>query len=279
MGKNEVMSVSRLWQWFEKPRQAVGRRWPGRRDDADRHVPSMVYPDDVYLVSYPRSGNTWARFMLANLIRPAGAEVTFQNIMRFVPAVHQDLSLLDTIPRPRFVKSHAPLEPRYPRSIYLVRDGRDVYVSYYHYQRQKLPPGTTLADYLVMEHWPCSWGEHVNSWLDAALPQDRFLLIRYERLYEQPEQELRRMAVFAGLDATDAEISRAVQNSTFDSMRQIEETEGHPRAGRFSGKFVRSGRVGGWQAHFGAHDREIFKALGTENEALVRLGYESSADW
>ena len=87
------------------------------------------------------------------------------------------------------------------------------------------------------------------------------------------------MATFAGIEATGAQIAEAVQNSTFDSMRQIEETAGHPRAQRFSGRFVRSGQVGGWQDHFGPREREAFKALDIENEALVRLGYEASADW
>lgn len=245
----------------------------------DRRVPDKAYDDDVYLVSYPRSGNTWARFLLANLIRPADTAVTFQTVAHILPDLHTDREQIEALSRPRIIKSHAPLEPRYPRTIYLVRDGRDVYVSYYHYRRDKLPAGTTLADYLPLDHWPCSWGEHVSGWLDAGLPEERFLLVRYEHLAEEPERELARMAAFAGIKATAAEIAAAVQNSTFDSMRRIEDRSGHPRAGHFSGHFVRSGKVGGWQAHFGPRERAAFQALACDNQALVRLGYESSRDW
>ena len=47
------------------------------RDIADRNV--AVYADDTFLVSYPRSGNTWTRFLIANLLHPE-VEVGFANI-------------------------------------------------------------------------------------------------------------------------------------------------------------------------------------------------------
>lgn len=260
-------------------RRALRLRLWGRDRASNRRIPSSVYPDDTYLVSYPRSGNTWIRFMVANLIRPPETPVTFQNLARFTPSVHEDLELLKKAPRPRFIKSHAPLEPRYPRTVYLVRDGRDVYVSYYHYRHAELPEHMTLAEYLQADHWPCSWGEHVTSWIDAGLPEDRFLLVRYERILQDPERELHRIATFIGLNPSDIEVRKAVNNSSFHSMRWIEQTSGHPRSDRFSGQFVRSGNAGGWRTHFGKREREVFKAREQENQALVRLGYEPTADW
>src|SRR5438552_14985380 len=38
-----------------------------------------VHPNDVFLVSYPRSGNTWIRFLIGNLAYP-DVTVTFANI-------------------------------------------------------------------------------------------------------------------------------------------------------------------------------------------------------
>src|SRR5208337_5516979 len=85
-----------------------------------------VRPDDTFLVSYPRSGNTWTRFLIANLLHPQ-EHVTFANIERQVPdAEAQSSRYMRGVPSPRIIKSHSYFHPRYPRVIYIVRDPRDV---------------------------------------------------------------------------------------------------------------------------------------------------------
>jgi hypothetical protein len=46
-----------------------------------------VFSDDAFLTSYPRSGNTWGRFLIGNLIYQA-APVTFANIEARIPEIH-----------------------------------------------------------------------------------------------------------------------------------------------------------------------------------------------
>ena len=41
-------------------KRALGLHHPGRNLD--------VWPDDVFILSYPKSGNTWTRFLIANLV-------------------------------------------------------------------------------------------------------------------------------------------------------------------------------------------------------------------
>jgi len=244
---------------------------------AIRYVPKRIYDDDIFLVSYPKSGNTWVRFMLANLICPEGVNVDFNSVDHIIPEVYKDNKKMEQIQRPRFIKSHAPFHPRYPRVIYVARDGRDVYISYYHYEKKKFHEGFSLTDYLKCNHWPCSWSEHIISWLNANLSDERLLVVCYERLREEPEKELRRIASFSGFSVTDAEIVEAVRCSTFKTMRKLEETQGHPRKGEFSGRFVRQGSVGGWRDYFGAQEKALFKA--SDNDGLVLLGYEQNAEW
>ena len=68
------------------------------------HAPGRnlaVFPDDTFLVSYPKSGNTWARFLIANLIHP-GEKIDFSNVNRIIPGpeVTRNRALMRT-PRPR----------------------------------------------------------------------------------------------------------------------------------------------------------------------------------
>ncbi len=52
-------------------RRMLGLHHPGRN--------LLVYPDDVFIVSYPKSGNTWTRFLIANLLHPE-IQTDFGNI-------------------------------------------------------------------------------------------------------------------------------------------------------------------------------------------------------
>jgi len=64
-----------------------------------------VFPDDTFLVSYPRSGNTWTRFLIANLLFQ-DQEVSFMNIDYLIPdVININRRELAKIPRPRLITS------------------------------------------------------------------------------------------------------------------------------------------------------------------------------
>src|SRR5437868_10954354 len=99
---------------------------------AGRNV--FVFPDDVFIVSFPRSGNTWTRFLVGNLISQ-NEPISFVNVESRIPDIylHSQESLC-RMSRPRVLKSHEPFDPRYKKVIYVVRDPRDVAVSRYHFR-------------------------------------------------------------------------------------------------------------------------------------------------
>ena len=89
----------------------------------------FIYPDDVFLVSYPRSGNTWIRYILAHLLAPY--EVIDRNRTLY-PDIYVPINW-QKVTMPRMIKSHEPFTKEYPKIIYLMRDGRDVACSYYNF--------------------------------------------------------------------------------------------------------------------------------------------------
>jgi hypothetical protein len=202
------------------------------RDQAGRNF--AVFPDDTMVVSYPRSGNTWTRFLVANLLHP-GEEVTFANIETLIPDTSSISNrALKRIPRPRVIKSHEYFDHRYPRVIYIVRDPRDVALSYYDFQRKyrQVQDGYPLERYvddfvngrLISASWG-TWGENVASWLSTREGSDRFLLVRFEDMLKDTPRELTRIAQFLGVSVTAEMLQRAITNSSSGHMQQLEKEQ------------------------------------------------------
>jgi hypothetical protein len=251
-------------------------------DKAERNF--AVYPDDTFVVSYPRSGNTWTRFLIANLIHP-DKNVSFANIEQLIPdTASQSNRALKRTARPRIIKTHEYFDHRYPRTIYIVRDPRDVALSYYDFQRKyrQIEDDHPLERYvedfvagrLISSSWG-TWSENVASWIFTRGHRENFLLLRYEDMMQDTLSQLARIAVFLGIEADPARLQRSVELSSADRMRELEKSESEQwvatRGRRPDIPFIRTAKSGGWRTSMpAACVHRIESAWG---ELMTRLGY------
>ncbi|MGI0081666.1 MAG: sulfotransferase domain-containing protein [Nitrososphaerales archaeon] len=257
------------------------------RVHADRSL--TVFPDDVFLVSYPRSGNTWTRFLVGNLVYPEG-HLTFATLDSRIPPIYLFPNrVLRRISRPRILKSHECFDPKYLKTIYIVRDPRDVIVSLYYYLlkrgfcRENNSPNDIVARFLSEGYNNRRWGtwrEHVLSWTTVRNGSEGFLLIRYEDLVADTSRELSKVARFLNIDASPSRLARAVELSSADRMRDLEQKESdqwqETKGTRRDIPFVRRAASGGWR-HVLSQDTvaAIEEAWGP---IMVSLGYELTSN-
>jgi len=219
-----------------------------------------VLPNDIFLVSYLRSGSTWSRFLFGNLIHQ-DKEVTFTQMSSLLPSIYDwpDRRLRRL---PRVLKSHECFDPRYPRVVYLVRDPRDVAVSFYFYNLKVrvLPEGYPMEEFV--ERWIRadvvgyadrlgSWQDHVLSWLRLRKGEPGFTLVHYEELLANPVKELSKLAAALRIPATREHVERAVFLSSASRMQSLEKeqaTQWEPVKGtRQDIPFVREAKAGAWK--------------------------------
>ena len=252
-------------------------------DIAGRNL--KVFPDDTFIASYPRSGNTWTRFLIANLMHP-GHQVTFANIETIIPdATALSSRELKRVPRPRLIKTHEYFEPRYRKVIYLVRDPRDVVLSLYNFRRKyrSVADSYPIEQYVAERFLPgdldVSWGEHVGSWLGTRMNQPGFLLVRYEDLLQDPRRELCRLAGFLGIAASTEKLEQAIARSSANQLRQLEKAE-HETWVTTKGKradvpFIAEAVAGAWKQKLPEPSVALIESAW--GHMMTSLGYETSA--
>lgn len=221
-------------------------------------------PRILWLASYPKSGNTWLRALLYNIVH--GRLTRSDELQKRIPDAHKLKSLPfaadseQALPiKTHWLPSRIPFAHRTAGFIYVARNPWDVVASNFDY---RLLCGMGALD-LVHERaryvdefiahrgdprWRRlgmgGWGEHVRAWraLAAKVPN---LWFRYEDLLDDPERELARLCRFLGLTLDRDAIRAAVAGASFANMRSLEERE--LRAGR-PGLFAQQGFRKGQQS-------------------------------
>ena len=195
----------------------------------------------IWLASYPRSGNTWLRFMLTALLK-GGVKKSLQ-VEAVVPDIHKR-----EIAAPEnslFAKTHFRWGADHPYrnsttgAVLLLRHPLDIIVSTWNYGRlidQPVALETLVERYIVKGRiwsYEFGWAAHARSWLD----QDDFetLTVRYEDMLDDTAAQLRRICEFAGFSAEDQAIRSAIETGRLERMQKLEADE---LAGNIDGLFT-----------------------------------------
>jgi aryl sulfotransferase len=204
----------------------------------------------IWIASYPKSGNTWVRFLACNLLY--GPQDSAAALNALAPDVHELAGAPAPPTRPVLMKTHFPLSPHLPlrectaAAIYVLRHPADVLISNFHYSRRSGVlaghDARAFEDYLDAylaaggdPRWTRlgmgTWCENVDSWTrrDTDVPA---LCLRYEDLLADAAACARRLCAFLGIERSAQAISDAVQGASFERLRQIEHSD------------IRSGRIG-----------------------------------
>jgi len=223
----------------------------------------------VWIASYPKSGNTWLRFIVSGLLK--GAPVAGSGeIEHYTPDAHKhDIRRLPLAREPLFIKTHwllhagIPFYRRTAKALYILRHPGDALMSNLAYLKAEGTRRDSLISQFVYNGglyiWQTqgfgTWIENVESWCATDHPFPR-LVLTYESLLAGPEAEIRRIARFLDLEANDAQVAAIVEASSFEAMKALEISEkeagASPRQSFFAGEdragtgrtFMRTGRAG-----------------------------------
>lgn len=233
---------------------------------------------------YPKSGTVWLGKQMSTAL-----------------GIPMPIDYQMPIMMPAVIHAHWRYDERFPHSIYIRRDGRDVLVSmYFHWTRglqMKRDPkyAAALAGIFERLYGPSfdpddvranmprfieyhmtespttrgiTWQDHIRDWWDR--PQVGH--VSYEGLLSDPVEELSRAIKDAsGSEPKREAVELAVRRHAFSS-----ET-GRKQGEENRGSFLRKGVAGDWREHFTAEAGEAFDSYAGPD--LIDFGYESDRDW
>jgi hypothetical protein len=221
-----------------------------------RRLSYVPRPQDIFIVTYPRSGTTWMQMILYQLTSDGSMEIP--HIAEYCPCFEGSVRSergFDTRPSPRIFKSHLAF-PKIPkgagRYIYVARDGRDVALSCYHLCRNYGSYWKSFDEFFEeFLRGKCvfgSWFKHVEGWWKHRRDPN-VLFLTYEELQRDLAGALHRIIDFCQFYIAPERLPGIAERCGFAFMK-AHESKFDPSMGYLWEKgtrldaFIRGGRTG-----------------------------------
>lgn len=264
----------------------------------------------LWVSSYPKSGNTWMRFVLAYLFE--GDVKSSVDVDTLIPEAiigGRHFKLPDD--HPVLLKTHWKMDMSLPMMnqtrgfIYLVRNPLDVMLSQFHFNKHRNYDAYSVKSedevkallniYIKMfiQHkgnplvgdggGNTSWVNNVTGWSEQA-QQYPHVFVRYEDMIADPVAEIRRVARFLNMKTDNDKIANIAKNTSFKAMKKMEDKEFREHKMGFfyhqnldsshkaGGRFMREGKSGKGKLFIGADLLHQF--FDTFEEAMSLMGYQ-----
>ncbi len=258
----------------------------------------------IWLASYPKSGNTWLRFLLYNYLYKEAQKT--EDIAGKIPDIHVRGTALNACQtEPLFCKTHLMLSEHHPGLadtagfIYVLRHPKDVLLSNLNFfkmiasaKMNREAGGFSEQEFarsfianMGVRKWISmgmgSWEEHASSWISK--PRYPHIVLRYEAMRRDPHANLKNVLEFLKIPVDPDRLNRAVYLSSFEKMRAMEEAERkkskfgpvfshNPETAMTGMRFMNQGKSGQTLMHLGENlDQEFGERF---RDALRAFEYE-----
>ncbi|KAL9959400.1 hypothetical protein ACROYT_G032722 [Oculina patagonica] len=274
----EITIVQERKGEFTGPRQALihGIRVPFYEPNVDKDFEKDLSrfetrSDDVYVVSYPKSGTTWLQEIVWQIyhngdISKEEVESRYYQLEKSQlferPGDEQQVAL-NSRPSPRFIKSHLPYhvipisENKANRSkyLYIARNPKDAAVSFYHFVRSFGPASHFYGNWEFFAKMFLEGKGAFGLWSDHVLPwwkhrnEPHILFLKYEDLKKDLCNNVRRISEFLEKPLSEEIVAKISHQCTFAEMKKNSDSftiSVHPT----KPSLLRKGEVGGWKSQF-----------------------------
>ena len=220
-----------------------------------RYLDFVPRSDDIFVVTYPRSGTTWLEMILYQLTTDGNMDFTHISErcpwFERSPLVETDL---ESFPSPRIFKSHLSYRwiPKGPcKYIDVARNGKDVAVSFFHFYTTHLGFKGTFSEFFdlfIRGKLPASgsWFKHVSGWWSHK-EDSNVLFLKYEDLTHDLDSCIQKIIALCELEVESERFTDILEKCSFTFMKEHESkfdhlTEFLLENGFKQGSFVRKGQ-------------------------------------